>query len=106
MLPAMFIIPETVPEYFPPTSIGTDHDGPIVHSRKNIATVRQASAKYAFSVSAAGTMKTQVPNMPTIATRRREKFVRPVFLSSQSLAMPPTVSPITPAHSGSEPKMP
>ena len=40
-LPAMFIIPDTVPEYLPPVSIGTAHDGPIVNSRKNIEMVRQ-----------------------------------------------------------------
>src|SRR5258706_2017959 len=39
--PPMFIIPETVPENSPPMSIGTAHAGPIVISRKNIATVRQ-----------------------------------------------------------------
>ena len=27
ILPAMFIMPETVPEYLPPQSIGTDQDG-------------------------------------------------------------------------------
>ena len=42
--PAMFIIPDTVPEYLPPTSIGTDQDGPMVHSRKNRAAVRQYTA--------------------------------------------------------------
>src|SRR5690348_11221388 len=44
MFPAMFITPDTVPEYLPPTCIGTAHDGPIVHSRKNIAPVRQPIA--------------------------------------------------------------
>ena len=43
-LPAMFIMPDTVPEYLPPVSIGTDQDGPMVHSRKNIAAVRQKTA--------------------------------------------------------------
>src|SRR6266566_3438836 len=41
ILPAMFIMPETVPEYLPPVSIGTAHDGPMVHSKKNIEAVRQ-----------------------------------------------------------------
>src|SRR5579872_3921418 len=41
ILPAMFIMPETVPEYLPPASIGTAQEGPIVHSRKNIDAVRQ-----------------------------------------------------------------
>src|SRR5579863_8855269 len=40
-LPAMFIIPDTVPEYLPPVSIGTAHDGPMVNSRKNSDAVRQ-----------------------------------------------------------------
>src|SRR3984893_7050330 len=41
MFPAMFIIPDTVPEYLPPTSMGTAQDGPMVHSRKNMAAVKQ-----------------------------------------------------------------
>src|SRR5215472_7913538 len=44
ILPAMFIMPDTVPEYLPPVSIGTAHDGPIVHSRKNIEAVRHHTA--------------------------------------------------------------
>ena len=44
ILPAMFIMPDTVPEYLPPVSIGTAQDGPMVHSRKNIAAVRQPTA--------------------------------------------------------------
>ena len=40
-LPAMFIIPDTVPEYLPPQSMGTAQEGPIVHSRKNMAAVRE-----------------------------------------------------------------
>src|SRR5579862_9005017 len=39
-LPAMFIMPDTVPEYLPPVSIGTAQDGPMVNSRKNIEAVR------------------------------------------------------------------
>lgn len=37
----MFIIPDTVPEYSPPMSMGTAQDGPMIVSRKNIAPVRQ-----------------------------------------------------------------
>src|SRR6516162_9696033 len=44
ILPAMFIMPDTVPECLPPASIGTAQDGPIVHSRKNIAAVRHHTA--------------------------------------------------------------
>src|SRR5215471_14753154 len=57
-LPAIFIIPDTVPEYLPPVSMGTAQDGPIVHSRKNMAPVRHHTAVYGSSVSAAGTMNT------------------------------------------------
>ena len=39
--PPMFIMPETVPENSPPTSMGTAQAGPMVISRKNIAAVRQ-----------------------------------------------------------------
>src|SRR5476649_1269505 len=41
MFPAMFIIPDTVPECSPPTSMGTAQEGPMVHSRKNMAAVKQ-----------------------------------------------------------------
>src|SRR5258708_35439397 len=44
MFPAIFIIPDTVPETSPPISIGTAQDGPIVHSRKNMAAVKQYTA--------------------------------------------------------------
>src|ERR1700730_4755751 len=44
MFPAMFIIPDTVPEYLPPTSMGTAQDGPMGHSRKNMAAVKQYTA--------------------------------------------------------------
>src|SRR5262249_47873765 len=44
MLPAMFIIPETVPEYLPPVSMGTAQAGQMLHSRKNAAPVKQATA--------------------------------------------------------------
>src|SRR5215472_16209416 len=44
ILPAMFIMPDTVPEYLPPVSIGTAQDGPMVHSRKNIDAVRHHTA--------------------------------------------------------------
>src|SRR5258708_37351075 len=106
ILPAMFIMPETVPGTLPPTSIGTAQDGPIVHSRKNIAPVRQYTAVWASSVNAAGTIKQTQPNRPTIATERRASLVFPVLCSSQSVASPPTVSPMTPANNGREANRP
>jgi hypothetical protein len=51
-------------------------------------------------------MKTAQPSMPVMATARRANLMLPVFASSQSVASPPTVSPTTPAHSGSDAKMP
>src|ERR1035437_8464078 len=44
MFPAMFITPDTVPEYWPPTCMGTDQEGPMVNSRQNSAAVRQKTA--------------------------------------------------------------
>src|SRR5450830_1397087 len=41
-----------------------------------------------------------------IATARRASLMLPVLASSQSVARPPTVSPTTPAQSGSDAKMP
>ena len=54
----------------------------------------------------AGTMNSAQPSRPVIATERRASLVLPVFFNSQSVASPPTVSPMTPANSGSEAKMP
>src|SRR5580704_15455609 len=98
----MFIIPDTVPEYSPAVSMGTDQDGPMVHSRKNAAPVKQYTAAWASSTSAASRMNPAQPNMPTIATERRANLVLPVLWSSQSVANPPTVLPTTIAQSGSD----
>src|SRR5579883_1834804 len=106
MFPAMFITPDTVPEYLPPTCIGTDHDGQMVHSRKNSTAVKQPIAVYALLVIAAGMIDMAQPNKPTIATERCASLELPVLTSSQSVATPPNVSPTTPAHSGSDAKMP
>src|SRR5437879_12751515 len=57
--PTMFIIPETVPEYSPPMSMGTAHDGPMIVSRKNIAPVKQYTAMRGLAVSAAGRIEPQ-----------------------------------------------
>src|SRR6202000_1441331 len=99
-LPAMFIMPDTVPEYLPPVSIGTAQDGPIVHSKKNIEIVRQVTAVIASSLSAAGVINTAQPSRPVIATVRRAILALPVRRNSQSVASPPAVSPTTPAQSG------
>src|ERR1700730_12444072 len=106
MFPAMFIIPDTVPEYLSPTSRGTARAVRMVHSRKNMAPVKKYRAMYASAVNAAGTMNTTQPNMPVMATARRANLVLPVFFKSQSVARPPTVSPTTPAQSGSEANSP
>src|SRR5271170_6716959 len=59
--PTIFIIPETVPEYSPPMSMGTAHDGPMTVSRKNIAPVRDHIATWGLFVSAAGKVKLPHP---------------------------------------------
>ena len=51
-------------------------------------------------------MQTAQPSSPTIATTRRPILALPVTLSSQSVATPPTVSPMTPANSGSDANRP
>ena len=79
IFPAMFIIQETVPEYSPPTSIGTAHDGPIVHSRKKSAAVRQYTAVKGLCAIAAGTINATQPSRPTMATIRRENLVFPAL---------------------------
>src|SRR5260370_1259178 len=96
MFPAMFIIPDTVPEYLPPTSMGTAQDGPMVHSRKNMAAVKQYTAVEASAVNAAGTMNTTQPNMPVMAPAPPGNLVLPVFFKSQTGSRPPTASPTPP----------
>src|SRR5260370_24736586 len=93
---AMFIIPDTVPEYLPPTSMGTAQDGPMVHSRKNMAAVKQYTAVEASAVNAAGTMNTTQPNMPVMAPAPPGNLVLPVFFKSQTGSRPPTASPTPP----------
>src|ERR1700674_1740476 len=58
-LPAMFITPDTVPLYSPPTSIGTAHAGLITNSRKNSEAVKQRIAVHAEWAIAAGIRKPQ-----------------------------------------------
>jgi hypothetical protein len=43
-LPAIFITPDTVPLYSPPTSMGTAQAGLITNSRKNNDAVKQKMA--------------------------------------------------------------
>ena len=96
----MFIIPETVPEYSPPMSMGTAHDGPMIVSRKNIAPVKQYTAMRGLAVSAAGRMQLPHPSIPMMATERRANLTLPVLTNRKSVNQPPTASPTTPAPSG------
>src|SRR5260370_32949074 len=70
----------------------------------------RAARKYpavgASWVNAAGTIKQTQPNRPTIATERGASLVVPVLCSSQSVASPPTASPMTPANNGRDANRP
>src|SRR5258708_23113622 len=67
-LPAMFITPDTVPLYSPPTSIGTAHAGLITNSRKNSEAGKQRIAVPAEWAIAAGIRQAPEASMAGAAT--------------------------------------
>src|ERR1700680_945742 len=79
-LPAMFITPDTVPLYSPPTSMGTAHAGLITSSKKNSEAVRHRIAVQAECVMAAGSRQAPETSMAGAATTRRANLSLPVFL--------------------------
>jgi hypothetical protein len=79
-LPAIFITPDTVPLYSPPTSMGTAQAGLITNSRKNSDPVKQKIAVPACCVTAAGIKQAAEPSIAGAATTRRANFSLPVFL--------------------------
>src|ERR1700722_13910014 len=79
-LPPMFMTPDTVPLYSPPTSIGTAHAGLITSSRKNSEAVRQRIAVHAECAVAAGIRHTPEASMAGAAMMRRANLSLPVFL--------------------------
>src|SRR5215471_12238094 len=99
-LPNMFIMPDTVPEYSPPTSITTAQAGPIFISRKNAATLSKITASTGLPVAAPGTRKTAVNAIAAAPTPLRDSLKFPVRLPMSSQSHPPTVSPIIPARKG------
>src|SRR4029077_2896115 len=70
-LPAMFITPDTVPLYSPPTSIGTAHAGLITNSRKNSEAVKERIAVHAEWAMAAGIRQAPEASIAGAATTRR-----------------------------------
>jgi hypothetical protein len=79
-LPAIFIIPETVPLYSPPTSMGTAQAGLITNSRKNSDAVKQSTAIHARPVMAAGIRQRPDTSIAGAATIRRANLSLPVLL--------------------------
>src|SRR5260370_1922338 len=70
-LPAMFITPETVPLYSPPTSMGTAHAGLITNSRKNSEAVKHRIAVHAEWAIAAGIRQAPQASIPRAAPTPR-----------------------------------
>src|SRR6202049_1599645 len=105
-LPAMFITPDTVPLYSPPTSIGTAHAGLITNSRKNREAVKQRIAVHAEWAIAAGIRQAPEASIAGAATTRRANLSLPVFLYTVSVRVPPTMSPTMPAKRGSDANVP
>src|SRR3984893_18472026 len=83
-LPAMFITPDTVPLYSPPTSIGTAHAGLITNSRKNREAVKQRIAVHAEWAIAAGIRQAPEASIAGAATTRRGELVLPLLPVSGS----------------------
>src|SRR5262249_13964198 len=99
-LPNMFIIPDTVPAYSPPTSITTAQAGPMFISRKNAATLSRTTASSGLPVAAPGIRKTAVRTIAAAPTPHRESLRLPVLLPTSSQSHPPAVSPSIPARNG------
>src|SRR5579864_9139181 len=78
-LPAMFITPDTVPLYSPPTSMGTAQAGLITSSKKNSDAVKHRIAVQAECVRAAGIRQIPEASIAGAATMRRANLSLPVF---------------------------
>src|ERR1700674_2706083 len=105
-LPAIFITPDTVPLYAPPTSMGTAQAGLITNSRKNSEAVKQRIAVHAEWAMAAGIRQAPETSMAGAATIRRANLSLPVFLYTASVRVPPTMSPTMPANKGRDANTP
>src|ERR1700736_6415019 len=105
-LPAMFITPDTVPLYPPPTSIGTAHAGLITNSKKNSEAVKHRIAVHAEWAIAAGIRQAPEVSIAGAATTRRGELRPPLFLYTDAVRVPPTMSPIMPAKRGSDANVP
>src|ERR1700722_6496954 len=101
-LPAIFITPDTVPLYSPPTSIGTAHAGLKTNPRKKREAVKQRIAGHAEWAIDAGIRHAPEISIAGAATTRRENLSLPVFLYIASVRVPPTMSPTIPATRGSD----
>src|SRR5258707_192667 len=101
-LPAMFITPDTVPLYSPPTSIGTAHAGLTTNSRKNREAVKQRIAVHAEWAIAAGIRQAPEASIAGAATTRRGDFSFPVFLFTAAVRGSPSVSSSLSATRGSD----
>src|ERR1700723_3897079 len=92
-LPAIFITPQTVPLYSPPTSIGTAQAGLITSSRKNSDAVKHKIAGHGECAVAAGIKQTPEASMAGAATIRRANLSLPVLRNTLSVRVPTTISP-------------
>src|SRR6202022_4556873 len=101
-LPAMFITPDTVPLYSPPTSIGTPHAGLITNSRKNGEAVKPRIAVHAEWAIAAGIRQAPEASIAGAATTRRADLGLP-GLWEPGVGR---VSPTMPAKRGSDANIP
>src|SRR5258708_3571346 len=95
-LPAMFITPDTVPLYSPPTSIGTAHAGLTTNSRKNREAVKQRIAVHAEWAIAAGIRQAPEASIARSATTRRANLSLPRFPYQPAATVSPATSPTPP----------
>src|SRR6266702_4654719 len=101
----VFIMPLAVPEHSGAMSIGIAHIGPIVISAKKKPDARHAIDRYTLCVNISGMSESRQNSMHTDTIQLRARFRLPVRVKIQSVTMPPTVSPITPARNTTDAKI-
>src|SRR5262245_4218898 len=96
----MFMKAEMLPEKSPPTSSGTAHETPTVHSSAKNAIEEKMTEVGTSAVRAAGTVAAEQTRKPAIATHRRARLMLLVRFNTRSEHQPPSKSPAVPASSG------
>ena len=100
MLPIMFIAPETVPAYRPPTSIVPAHAAGITKSLKKPANPSTTIARTGSEIPVKMKMHAEAPTNPVTATIRRAVATLPDIRANRGIAVAETRQPTPPRSSG------